>query len=184
MRRVASFFIPLAAVGLGLSAAVHLLSVFGRLGQPTTPWFLLHLGVFVVFIPAVLVQQRLSTGLNPQDRWKASLRGCPPWVPRALQVLGVYALLNFFRFLWVTHGRAPSPGGPPPDVLWGFSGHWMIFYAAAWAMLYSGERVMGMEEGERRCPNGHPVSPSVRYCEQCGNSVLDEGRGDRDSGRG
>jgi hypothetical protein len=47
-----------------------------------------------------------------------------------------YAMINFLVFM----PQAP-PGGSgsqPPTIVWrGFSGHWMAFYSAAFAILYS-----------------------------------------------
>lgn len=61
-------------------------------------------------------------------------------------------------------------GAAPPAVIRGFSGHWMAFYAAAFALLYS--RVHAPEfHRERRCPQGHPVSPTAGYCPACGLAV-------------
>jgi hypothetical protein len=50
-----------------------------------------------------------------------------------------YAIINFLLFIAV----APSGGhgANPPTVVWrGFSGHWMAFYSAAFAILYSAVR--------------------------------------------
>jgi hypothetical protein len=175
-------FIPLAAVGFGLSVVVHLMALFGRPSPLGGMWWVLHVGMFVVFIPALLVQQRLTKGFKPKERWDAALRGCPAWVPRALQALAVYALVNFIRFAWAVQGKPQAGGEPPPEVMWGFSGHWMLFYAAAWAMLYSAARTEEVDASSR-CLNGHRLPPSPRYCDRCGSPVAENVGGTADGGQ-
>jgi hypothetical protein len=79
-----------------------------------------------------------------------------------------YAMINFLFFI----RQAPADGGgtETPTVVWRmFSGHWMAFYSAAFAVLYSAARA---KENIRRCANGHPVPPNSSFCTQCGQSVL------------
>jgi hypothetical protein len=48
----------------------------------------------------------------------------------------------------------------------------MAFYFTAMAILYSA--IHDKEhDAARRCPNGHPVSPSAMYCEECGLKVIE-----------
>jgi hypothetical protein len=51
----------------------------------------------------------------------------------------------------------------------GFSGHWMIFYYMAAAILYSATRIASL--GGPRCPSGHETSPFAKYCDRCGASI-------------
>jgi len=52
---------------------------------------------------------------------------------------GGYAMLNFLLFM--TKAPPGDGGANPPAVVWrGFSGHWMAFYTAALAILYSAAR--------------------------------------------
>jgi hypothetical protein len=77
-----------------------------------------------------------------------------------------YAFVNFAFFMSkVPAGRT---AGTPPIVWRGFSGHWMLFYSAALAMLYSAAKAGG---GVRRCLNGHAVPPTANFCSRCGQSV-------------
>jgi hypothetical protein len=82
----------------------------------------------------------------------------------ALVVLFAYALLNFFLFM-----SAPphTTGVAPPSVLRGFSGHWMIFYAVAFATFYSVRHAPDILV-TMRCANGHAVSPAAKFCDVCG----------------
>jgi hypothetical protein len=128
----------------------------------------LHVGIFVVWIPAVLVAQRLARGYERRDVWKAVLRGLPVWLQTAGRLLFGYALVNFAVFLLFL---APNKG--PATTLnefRGFSGHWMLFYGAAFGILYSARRV-GVLDHERKCLNGHLVSGAAKVCEQCGAPV-------------
>jgi hypothetical protein len=78
-----------------------------------------------------------------------------------------YDIVNFLFFMT----KAPSGGGGanPPAVVWrGFSGHWMAFYSAALAILYSAARA----ETLPRCTNGHSAFPNAVYRAQCAQPVL------------
>ena len=56
------------------------------------------------------------------------------------------------------------------QVVWrGFSGHWMVFYSAALAILYSAANTV---DANPRLTNGHSASPNATYCTRCGQPVL------------
>jgi hypothetical protein len=83
--------------------------------------------------------------------------------------LFVYGMLNFIIFL----AFIPKQGGPAmmsPSTVRGFSGHWMIFYSVAMAVLYSGAHVKDRDL-RHQCPQGHAVSPLAKFCEECGQAV-------------
>lgn len=129
-----------------------------------SPWPL-HVGIFVVWLPAVLVAQRLSKEFPQKDMWKATLRGCPPWMRKTLYILFVYAFLGFFAFI-----ALDASSGKEASTVRGFSGHWLIFYFAAYAILYSAINV-SKNDDIRRCKNGHPLKTNDKYCSQCGLHV-------------
>jgi hypothetical protein len=134
------FFAALAALGLALSIISHVAALLGRQGPLGEYTFALHVGVFVVWLPAVLVSRHLAPGLRRKGFWQAAFRGCPPWMRFMVYGLFVYGFLNFIVFL--TH--VPPNRGPgflSPSTVRGFSGHWMIFYATAMAILYSAGHV-------------------------------------------
>lgn len=83
-------------------------------------------------------------------------------------VLIGYAVLNFIVLMATTVNEPKQrKGDASPDVVRGFSGHWMIFYAVAFAVLYS--RIHAPEiYRERKCPQGHKAAPTDRFCSQCG----------------
>jgi len=64
------------------------------------------------------------------------LRGAPEWMRYMVYGFGGYAMVNFAIFFF--HSPHGGSGANPPAVVWrGFSGHWMAFYSAALAILYS-----------------------------------------------
>ncbi len=161
----------LAAVGLVLSVAAHAMSIAGiQIPGGGLVWAL-HMGIFVVWIPAVLVSLRSTRHASRKDYWKVVLAGRPVWMRRGLYVLFGYAVLNFVIFLATTANLPKSHGGGAlPSVVRGFSGHWMAFYAAAFAVLYSRVHAPDIYR-ERKCPQGHVVSPMTGYCPECGRAV-------------
>lgn len=152
----------LALAGFMASAIAHLFSYMG-IDKPfgIDPWPL-HIGIFIVWLPAVIVAQRLSKDFPQKDIWKATLRGCPSWMKKTFYILFVYAFINFFVFLYLD-----TKSGNKAITVRGFSGHWLIFYYAAYAILYSAIQLSG-GDNIRRCSNGHPLQPNDRYCSQCG----------------
>jgi hypothetical protein len=166
-RLVLSPFIILAGVGFLLSVAAHLVACAGwQIPFGSRVWAL-HIGIFVVWVPTVLVVYRLTRGARRKDLWKVALAGCPKWMRVALYIIFGYAILNFALFMATTVGHAQLRGEAPPEVIRGFSGHWMVFYGAAFATLYSAS-VIGYSGMDRKCPNGHPVTVTAKFCDQCG----------------
>lgn len=169
-------FLPvlLAAALLGLVASliVHVLSLTGVLPPTGEYTWGLHIGIFVVWFPAVILMQQLmpdKKNFNQKDVWKVALRGCPPWVEKAIMGLFYYAIVNFVVFFFFAV-KSPPASRETPDLFRGFSGHWMIFYGVAAAVFYSA--MHATDEG-RRCPNGHAVSLTAKSCEDCGLPVSD-----------
>ena len=162
MVHLARPFMWIAVVGLIASVIVHISSILG-LPQPfgSAAWGL-HVGIFLVWLPAIIVAQRLAKGAKQSDFWKAVLRGCPPWMRRGFYVLFAYAFINFFLNI------ALGPDSES-DNLRLFSGHWMLFYYAGMAMLYSATRLGSLEP--RTCPQGHEVSPFAKFCDECGSEL-------------
>jgi len=115
---------------------------------------MLSVGIFIVWLPAVLVAQRLVGNVSRKDLWKVVLKDSPDWMRYMVYGFSGYAVVNFLFFMTkVPSGRS----GSPPAVVWrGFSGHWMAFYSAALAILYSAART---EDTSLRCTNGHVASP-------------------------
>lgn len=148
-----TFLGSLSLLGFVLSLGVHGSSLFGVDVQNQLPavW-LLHLGIFVVFIPMVL---QLRSSKHKSDA-AVVFRGLPVWAGATIALLAVYALLNFF----VALGPSMAEGSPKiqdgkfvlekkgkvmrqiseteyhsrqASVVRGFSGHWLIFYFVPFA---------------------------------------------------
>jgi hypothetical protein len=148
----------LALVGLLLSAAAHFSTYMGIDPQERFPYiWLLHIGIFIVWLPAVAVQ-----GMLPRDekgRFKP-FQFAPRWMQLLTGVAFVYALVNFAVFIFLISSGSPykengqyvlkDHGKLVRQIteqeyhqyrayeVRGFSGHWMIFYLAAMTMLASG----------------------------------------------
>jgi len=164
-----------ASAGLVLSLAVHLLSFFDLQPGGTKLFAALHIGIFPLWFPVVLIASKRSGGARRKDFWKAALAGCPAWMRYMTYSFFAYAILNFV-FSIVVAPKGLQPGGAPPVSVWhGFSGHWMAFYSAGLAIVTSAYRT-GFATPGPKCPNGHVVGFSDRFCGTCGTPV-DGGRG-------
>jgi hypothetical protein len=159
--------IGLAAAGLVASIVVHVCALL-RIQNPfgNYAWGL-HGGIFVVWIPAVLITTKATSDLSikRKDFWKVALSGCPSWMRSMVYGFFIYAVINFIFFIYRTAGRGHGPVDPSIEFR-GFSGHWMAFYAAALALFYSATRQV-----EAKCANGHPASPLAKFCDRCGTPV-------------
>ena len=167
-------FMILAGCGLVLSMVAHGMALTGVPIPGGKLVMSLHAGIFVVWLPAVMVAIQTTQFSNRKDFWKVALAGCPVWMRRAAYVLFGYALLNFILFFTSTSkGTEPKPDDNSPSIVRGSSGHWMLFYGAAFAILYSRIHSPALYR-ERKCPKGHPVSPIARFCSECGYRFPDE----------
>src|SRR5438874_2113973 len=94
-------FFVLAVAGLVLSLLAHGAGLLG-LPQPlgSAAWAL-HVGIFVVWLPALLASRRLVPGPPRQDFWKVALRPCPRWVRWATAGFFFYAVVNFLLFVLI-----------------------------------------------------------------------------------
>jgi Protein of unknown function (DUF3592) len=159
-------FVWLSAIGLLVSLWVHIEAFMGRT-FPSGFW-VLHVGIFVVWFPAVLVAQRLVGNANRRDSWKVVLKEVPDWMRYVVYVFSAYEFVNFM----ISMGQASSSGRHTATSAadWrGFSGLWMVFYSAALAILYSAAKTM---ESSPRCTNGHLASENALYCPRCGQPVV------------
>jgi hypothetical protein len=69
-------FIGLSAVGLILSLWVHVGAVMGR-RAPSQYFWMLHVGIFVVWFPAIFIARRRVGNVNRKDFWKVILKDAP-----------------------------------------------------------------------------------------------------------
>jgi len=142
-----------ALIGLVISVVVHLLAVSGMDVLARFPYvWLLHIGIFVVFIPYAF-SSRKTLGSRPT---LAQIRTqFPDWVVAVGLCLLAYTIANFFlfmhavsfgspeihegKFLLLDHGKlireltADEFASLRSHQVRGFSGHWMFFYFVAFA---------------------------------------------------
>lgn len=160
-------FIGISAVGLALSLLVHLAAVVGYRVAPQAFFWILHVGIFAVWLPAVFVGSRIAGSADRKYQPKLVFKNAPGWMRYMVYGFFVYLFVNFLWFM-----TKDSHGGSGPDVpvvVWrGFSGHWMAFYSIALVTLYSAAHA---KRNGWRCLNGHFVPMGARWCERCGQPV-------------
>ena len=140
------FFSIFALTGFFSSVFVHLSTFFGTdLSKHIPRVWVLHLGVFVAFIPMLLLQ-----GLAPKKDWNQIFATIPRWARYSIKVFFAYALINFALFFFLSESGVPDVRDgkyvlhnhgqiirelSENDYEWQkayvlrvFSGHWMAFY--------------------------------------------------------
>lgn len=166
LRGITLPFMILAAAGLCVSIYVHLLALMDMpIPWDGSVWFL-HIGIFVVWFPAVLIAQRVVRNVSQKDFWKIVLSGCPPWMRTVGYALFGYAILNFLYFMFLSQNGETGEGVE----IRGFSGHWLVFYGMAFAILYSVHTRPELLDG-LQCPNGHDVNLEAKFCSSCGARI-------------
>lgn len=155
------FLTPLcwtAGVGFALSLLAHLLAMRGiNLGSLFPPIWFLHVVIFAVWVPTIVIVACMSPRPTGNDFWKVATRHSPLWM-RALCILLIpYAVINFMMAADADSGGAPEavveqtadatdqmdepivaePKANTWPAIRGFSGHWMIFYMVGWTVLVS-----------------------------------------------
>ena len=143
MRTLLVCFSVLSAAGLVLSVLSHAAALRGTAGPLGAYTPLLHAGLFVVWIPAVLAsRRRVWRNRSGENGWQVVFRGCPAWLKYMTYALLGYAVANLLLFF----GTVPKPSAAeagPSRQLDLFSGYWMAFYSMALAMLYSAWKALG-----------------------------------------
>lgn len=92
-----------AIIGVCLSTVVHFATFAGFDPLATSPLvWLLHIGIFVVWIPVVLLADRayIESGLwrFKRGNMEAAIRSAPKWMRRLTWLFGYYAVVNFVIF--------------------------------------------------------------------------------------
>jgi hypothetical protein len=162
-------FEALAITGFVLSVSVNAGVVIFRWAPPSYFW-VLHVGIFVVFFPAVFVAQKRVGSTRRKDFWKIVLRGAPDWMKYFLYALFAYdaaiGIPSWIRALQQT-------SSPPQSSAFGewpmFSAVWMVFYWASFTILYA---AVQQERLRPRCVKGHPAPPGADFCRECGQPIV------------
>jgi hypothetical protein len=159
----------LALVGFLASLIVHFQALMGIDVASSVPsvWFL-HGGIFVVFLPFVLLSRKDFTG---NKSLFAMAKGLPRWVAALGGVIFVYAIINFAvfmvntdggspvaengRYLLMEHGKlireitATEFAAFKANEVRGFSGHWLVFYfvPAAYFLFWKPSSIQSPSSG-------------------------------------
>jgi hypothetical protein len=152
-------FACLAAVGLILSAVVHFSTFAGADPIDIFPLvWLLHVGIFLVFIPALFASQEAQAG--GQGSSACIFANAPKWMVGMAMLFFVYALVNFGVFMFLMREGQPTQRKDGTFAVTdhgelvrrisedefhhlqglearGFSGHWLLFYSWALTILVS-----------------------------------------------
>jgi hypothetical protein len=148
----------LSAAGIFLCVSLFLLGVTGIYLLPEGKPFLFF-GVFVVWLPTVLLMNRLTRDFKQKDLWKAALRGCPSWMRTTLWVVTGSVMALFI----LSAVSRTGPGGFPQL----FTIFPVTFYGASFCVMYSFVHVDRFD-ASHRCLNGHAIPPLAKFCEECG----------------
>jgi hypothetical protein len=84
----------------------------GRRVAPEAFFWILHVGIFVVWFPAVLTARSVVDNVNRRDFWKVVLRGSPEWMRYMVHGFFGYAFVNFLLFM--TNAPTGNNGPNPP----------------------------------------------------------------------
>ena len=63
-----------------------------------------------------------------------------------MRAITAYAMLNFLYFIAIA-SKSSGSAGVDGSAIRGFSGHWLVFYGAAFATLYSATRRADLLDG-------------------------------------
>jgi hypothetical protein len=158
------FYFAVAGWLLGLT--VHLLALAHINASDTVPFvMLLHVGIFIVWIPMVLklrkndeLQKTKLDGGGPYYFFRFLRKTAPGWMVNISIICLVYAVINFALFFLSEHGTASILADGRYELhdrgnhvrfltqdeyyqlraneLRGFSGHWLAFYSIAAVALF------------------------------------------------
>jgi hypothetical protein len=149
----------LSAAGVVLCISFYLLGLTRIYSLPAKGLPILFGGLFAVWLPTVILSNRLTKDFKQRDFWKAALRGCPACMRAALWVvIGCVFAVFFLAVL----SRRSLGDAPQTFVLFP-----IMFYAVSFCVMYS---LINVEKHDsvRRCLNGHAISPLAKFCEECG----------------
>ncbi|MDQ3109927.1 MAG: hypothetical protein M3R17_08525 [Bacteroidota bacterium] len=143
-------FFYFSIICFGLSLTTNILSILDFHVAAHIPFVWgLHIGAILSFIP-VIHQLRKNDVIQKQNQqpsnrkkvvfklYNTAVMNCPEWMKIALKIILAYVIFNFILFMALQDTKEIETTGSSlrPNVLRGFSGHWMFFYAVAIAVLY------------------------------------------------
>lgn len=136
----------ISAAGLVLSAAVHFCSLFHIYEPPRGLMMLIYIGAIATIYSAIIISRKTRNEIDVEDYKKAIFFACPKWLSMMngffiMYVLGGLIFLVFKRYF--VGSSVANEQGIPANGFRGFSGHWMVFYSLALALLCSCRRLKG-----------------------------------------
>jgi hypothetical protein len=151
---IARPLIAVSALGWVAGLMVSLLALAG-VEMPQWAAGTIFVGVFPVWLCAVLLMNRLSANVPNNELWKAAFRGCPRWLRHAIWASWGY---TFLMFVLGATGRFE-------DTAAGFVG---VLYASALGIFVT---TAGTGPEPTECANGHPIGPFDKFCRECGAAI-------------
>jgi hypothetical protein len=168
-------FMYLAALGFIASVLIHISTFTAFDPSAFCGAWGLSIGVFVVFIPAVICASQVLKGRTKSEHWKLIFQYVPACMPA---LMGLFLAYAFFSFLFTSFAllKGGSPGIIDGQyvlqsrgeiirqlteteyirhrayVLRLFSGHWMAFYLMSFTILLSHVRRTRSPR-----PSGHDI---------------------------
>jgi hypothetical protein len=154
--------------GIVAGVSLHILALATALTVPGPIILAMHLGLFAVAIPTIIISNKVLSSVRPKDLWAAMRAATPVWLYRFVRVLGIYWVMVFLVFILIV-SKHETPDGPmSARTLAFFAAGWTTGYAALAQYLYL---VRNRLVARRLCPQGHEVGASARYCEVCGTPL-------------
>jgi hypothetical protein len=152
----------ISVLGFVASTIWHVLTLFGR-ELPNSLSMLLFLGIFVVWLPAVITPLPLNDRIaeNRRNTWKVVMEGAPTWMALVCLYVGIYASINFFLATGNITGSVSSTDEHFQRV---GSAIAMVFYSTASAIFVAARA----RDDAVRCPEGHFVFSGQDRCSICG----------------
>lgn len=184
-------FFYIALTGFALAVIIHTTALSGYPLSMDTPLMpLLHIGIFVVFIPAVIdsgyrrrawqMEQRKAGKPLKKAPGEIIFEHTPQWLYVIVRLLTFYVVINFVLFAKNTGGGGPHIYNDQYAIVnhgeliryvdkseyislkanevRGFSGHWLLFYLAAAAMLCPKRdtpKILKVKNKTERLPSKH-----------------------------
>ena len=154
----------IASGGFIFSLIAHMATFLGINPQAVfPPIWLLHIGIFVVWIPTVFLLRKIFKKAGREGFFRMAFRNAPHWMQALCIFFFIYAFFNFTITLFsLDQGGVPSiVNGKKVMQSHGqvikelsdkeyfqyqaytfraFSGHWMFFYVVSMTILYSQKR--------------------------------------------
>jgi hypothetical protein len=163
----------IATGGFIFSITAHLASFLGIDPQSVfPPIWLLHIGIFVVWVPTIFLLRNTYRKTGGKGFWSATVRNAPPWMQALCIFFLIYTVFNFTQSIsaldeagdpavvaeqktYQSQGRAIE--ALTDEEFFRFqantfrlsAGHWMVFYIVSMTILLSLRRTEERHRAEK-----------------------------------